>query len=210
MKEFIDKYYKYIRPYRFLYGWAKDFHSKAKCSTRAKEWEAKGFKNAKLDICGGRNPYNPEEFLNVDIVNFPNVDLVFNITKKFPINDGIIEEIISVATLEHLRPVHVSHVINEFYRVLKPNGRVRISTPDIEAIAKGIIEKDDFDIILQHLFGKYKSNATEDLDLHKSMFPSEMMIEMLEKAGFKNAKRIPMNLDLHDERYNYLIEAWKE
>ncbi|MCA9370614.1 MAG: class I SAM-dependent methyltransferase [Candidatus Peregrinibacteria bacterium] len=205
----IDKYYRYIRPFRFLYGGVKDTVSHAQSSKRAEEWKAKGYQGAKLDVCGGRNPFNRNEFLNVDVVDFPQVDLVFDVTKRFPIPDKVIVEIISLATLEHLRAPHVDHVLHEFYRVMAPGSRVRISTPDIEAIAQGVIDGDDLGILNQHLFGKFKSDDTEDLDLHKSMFPAETMCQMLEDIGFENAKRIPMDIGMHDANYNYLVEAYK-
>lgn len=205
----LDRYYRYLRPYRFLWGGVKDHITKQRSSTRAQEWEAKGFKDAKLDVCGGRNPFNPKEFLNVDVVDFPQVDLVFDITKPFPIPDGVIAEIISLATLEHLRKPHVLHVLHEFYRVMAPGAKLRISTPDIEAIAQGVLSGDDLDYVNQHLFGKYKSDATEDLDLHKSMFPASVLCSMLEDIGFTNAQRIPMDIGMHDAQYNFLIETIK-
>ena len=205
----LDRYYKYIRPFRFLYGGIKDARTNARSSSRAQQWKEKGFKGAKLDVCGGRNPYKPGEYLNVDAVDFPQVDLVFDITKPFPINDNVIAEILSSATLEHLRKPQNIHVLKEFFRILQPEGRVRICTPDIEAIAKGILDGDDLDYLNQHLFGKYKSDDTEDLDLHKCMFPAGKMIELLERIGFVHAKRIPLDIGLHDPKYNFLIEAFK-
>lgn len=205
----IDRYYKHLRPFRFLWGGIKDAYTNATCSKRAKEWQEKGYKGAKLDVCGGRNPFNPKEFLNVDVVNFPQTDLVFDITKPFPIPDGVIAEIISLATLEHLRKPHVEHVLSEFYRIMARGSKLRISTPDVEAIAKGVLDGDDLDYINQHLFGKYKSDDTEDLDLHKSMFPAHVLCTMLQNIGFTDAKRIPMDIGMHDPKYNYLIEAIK-
>jgi len=209
MPGFIDRYYKYIRPYRFLWGWAKDSSTKAKCNERAAEWQAKGFRGAKLDVCGGRNPFKPGEFLNVDIVDMPKVDLIFDITKKFPMDDGVIAEIFSAATLEHLRKPFVDHVLKEFFRILQPGAMVRISTPDLEAIAKGILEKDDLADINQHLFGKYKSDQTDDYDVHRWMYPAPAMIEALHAVGFERGERIPMDVGLHDSKYNYLVRAFK-
>ena len=203
----LDRYYRYLRPFRFLWGGVKDRVTQHQTSKRAKEWEAKGFKGAKLDVCGGRNPFNPKEFLNVDVVDFPQVDLVFDVTKPFPIPDAVIAEVISLATLEHLRKPHVLHVLREFYRVMAPGAKLRISTPDIEAISQGVIQGDNLDDLQQHLFGKYKSDETEDLDLHKSMFPADVLCTMLEEIGFREAKRIPMDIGMHDAKYNFLIEA---
>ena len=209
MKNLIDRYYKHLRPYRFLWAWPKDSVTKARCNKRAAAWQAKGFRGAKLDVCGGRNPFKPGEFLNVDVVDLPQVDLVFDITKKFPMNDNVIAEIISIATLEHLRKPYVHHVLKEFFRVMAPGARLRVSTPDIEAIARGVLAGDDPNILNQQLFGKFKGDQTEDYDLHRWMYTAPQMINVLQEIGFTDAKRLPMDIDMHDPKYTYLISAVK-
>lgn len=207
MRHLIDRHYKHIRPFRFLYGWAVDGYWHAQCSKRAEEWRRRGFRGAKLDICGGRNPVRPGEFLNVDIVPLPKVDLVFDIRKRFPIDSGVIAEIFSAATLEHFRKSDVHHILREFSRVLRPGGVLRVSTPDIEAIAKGILEGEDIDRINQHLFGKFKSDETDDFDVHRWMYPAGKMMEVLREIGFVKIERVPMDISLHDPRLNYMIRA---
>mgnify|MGYP001190124630 CR=1 FL=1 len=207
--DFVKRHYKKIRPFRFVYGWAKDAATKAQASARAEEWKQKDFKGAKLDICGGRNPFKPGEFLNVDIVPFPSVDLVFDITKTFPIPTGVIAEVFSAATLEHLRQPQNLHVLREFYRILMPGGIVRISTPDVEAIARALLAGEDLQIVNQHFFGKFKENQTEDFDVHRWMYPVKEMIAVLRQIGFTDVEQIPMDVGLHDERFNYLVRARK-
>ena len=209
MKTFLDKHYKHIRKFRFLWGWAKDQKTKMQCAKRVEEWQQKGFDGAKLDICGGRNPYKPGEFLNVDAAPLPGVDLVFDITKSFPINDEKIQEIISIATLEHLRKHENMHVLQECFRVLKPGGTLQVSTPDMEGIAKGILEGDDVDIINQYMFGKFKGDETEIYDVHKWMFPVGTLKSVLEEIGFVNVERKPMIEELHPGKYNFLLSAEK-
>jgi len=209
MKSFLDRNYRFLRPLRPLYAWIKDPIVRRKTAAQTKKWKEKGFQDAKLDVCGGRNPYKLGEFLNVDIVSFPQVNLAFDITKRFPLPDGVISEVVSFATLEHLRKPHVDHVLKEFHRILKTGGLLRVSTPDIEAIAKGVLDGDDLDLINQQLFGKYKSDETEDLDLHKWMYPAGKMMEVLKKIGFTDVDQIPMEEGMHDPKYNYLIRARK-
>lgn len=209
MKKFLDRHYRHIRPFRFLYGWAKDSHSRTQCSKRAEEWKAKDFRGAKLDICGGRNPYKPGEFLNVDIVHFPQVDLVFDIRETFPFDDGMIAEVFSAATLEHFRKHHNEHILREFHRILEPGGLLQVSTPDIEAIARALLNGEDLDFVNQHFFGKFKTEDTDDYDVHKWMYPAGAMIDVLETIGFMDVEQIENNTGLHDARLNYLIRARK-
>lgn len=209
MKHFLDRYYRYIRPLRPLYGWAKDAYSRMQCSTHAAEWKARGFHGAKLDICGGRNPWKPGEFLNVDIVPLPQVDLLFDIRTQFPIPDGVIAEIFSAATLEHFREKDNLHILREFHRILQSGGLLQVSTPDIEAIARGLLAGDNITMINQHFFGKFKGDATEDYDLHRWMYPASTMIDVLQNIGFTNVEKIPNTTGLHNPKYNYLIRARK-
>jgi predicted SAM-dependent methyltransferase len=207
---FLDHHYKKIRRFRFLWGWAKDSATKAKANARGAEWQAKGFRGAKLDVCGGRNPYKPGEFLNVDIADLPKVDVVFDITKRFPMEEGVIEEIFSAATLEHLRRPHVDHVLREFFRVLRPGGMLRVSTPDIEEIAKALLSKtENLETINQYFFGKYKSDDTEDYDLHRWMYPAADMMAALKKIGFERVEQIRNDVGLHHPTLNYMIRAFK-
>jgi predicted SAM-dependent methyltransferase len=210
MSSWIDRYYGYIRPFRFLYAWAKDPATKAKSSARAAEWRARGFKDAKLDICGGRYPYKPGEFLNVDFVEFPAVDLAFDLRGEFPIPSNVVAEIISIATLEHFRKPDVEHILKECFRILKPGGTIRIATPDIEAIAAGVIRGDDSDVLNQQLFGRFKSDETSDLDVHRSMYRAREMIALLHQLGFQHGTQLPVGPDIpHDPRYTFLIGAEK-
>lgn len=210
-KSFIDSiYHTYIKPFRFLYGWAKDGATRAQSNARGAEWAAKGFQGAKLDICGGRYPYNRDEFLNVDAAPLPEVDVVFDIRKRFPMKDGVIAEILSVATLEHLRQHDVDHVLKESFRVLMPGAMIRVSTPDIEALAKGVLAHDDMHVLNQYLFGRFKDGETEDYDVHRWMYTVQQMMDVLKKTGFERIEQRPMEeVGLHDPRYNYLIRAFK-
>lgn len=207
----IDRlYHRYIKPFRFLYGWAKDGRARLRCAARAEEWQRKGFRGAKLDLCGGRYPFDPATYLNVDCVALPEVDLVFDIRRRFPFDDGVVAEVLSIATLEHIRQHDVHHVLRECFRVLMPGGMLRVSTPDIEGIARGILAGETPDVVNQHLFGRFKSGDTEDLDVHRWMYTATQMMDVLRTTGFTQVEQRPMeDIGMHDPRYNYLIRAVK-
>lgn len=81
----------------------------------------------KLDI--GCGPNKKEGFIGVDQYSFPNVDVVTDLTAKWPWENSTIEEIHCSHTLEHFTADQRMHVLNEMYRVLKPGGKATIITP---------------------------------------------------------------------------------
>jgi predicted SAM-dependent methyltransferase len=83
----------------------------------------------KLHIGCGSNLL--DEWLNADY----NVDSssVFNLdaSKIFPINSDLFDFIFSEHMIEHLNYYQGLSMLNECRRILKPGGRIRISTPDL-------------------------------------------------------------------------------
>lgn len=99
-------------------------------------WKKKGIR---LDIGGGNNP-NPG-FINIDILPLPNVDIVWNIeTTPWKVNGKIFPaDSVDTATashvLEHIDPhsgVFIA-VMDEIWRVLKPNGSFLFVVPHGES-----------------------------------------------------------------------------
>jgi SAM-dependent methyltransferase len=77
----------------------------------------------------GSGPTKMDGFLSVDRIKFPEVDIVADLTKKFPWDDGTVEEIHCSHVMEHFDAMERIHVVNEMYRVLIPGGKVTIICP---------------------------------------------------------------------------------
>lgn len=71
--------------------------------------------------------YNPQEYIGVDRVKLPGVDIVCNITQGLPFGNETIDEIICIHVLEHIQ--NLEFVMREFHRILKPRGMLRIWVP---------------------------------------------------------------------------------
>ena len=81
----------------------------------------------KIDLgCGKRKQ---EGFYGVDIINFPEVDLVYDLRKKWPWNDSSVEEYYCSHFLEHFDAEERAHMVNEMYRTLIPGGKVTLIVP---------------------------------------------------------------------------------
>lgn len=81
----------------------------------------------KLNLGSGRKKI--EGFLSVDNIKFPEVDVVTDLTKKFPWEDNSVTEIHSSHVIEHFDAMERVHFVNEMYRVLVPDGKVTLQAP---------------------------------------------------------------------------------
>ena len=72
-------------------------------------------------------------FINVDLVNLPGVDVWFDLNKfPWPFGDNQFEEVISIATFEHLD--NLVKVMEEVYRISKPNAIIDIRVPHFSSL----------------------------------------------------------------------------
>lgn len=73
-----------------------------------------------LNIGSGNSPRH-EKVVNVDMMDYENVDIVCDI-HHLPFKDNSIDAVMSVAVMEHVR--EPAFVLKEVHRVLKPGGRI--------------------------------------------------------------------------------------
>ncbi|MDO8618065.1 MAG: class I SAM-dependent methyltransferase [Candidatus Uhrbacteria bacterium] len=73
-----------------------------------------------------------ENYVTVDFLPFPGIDLVADLTKRWPIRDQSIDVLIASNSFEHLP--NTVHVLEECFRVLKPGGRLMVVIPFLLAV----------------------------------------------------------------------------
>jgi SAM-dependent methyltransferase len=66
-----------------------------------------------------------------------------DVRKSLPFADKTFEAAYALHIVEHLTPAEAAALVNELYRVLKPGGIVRISTPDLEDICRSYLRQLD-------------------------------------------------------------------
>lgn len=74
------------------------------------------------------------DYINIDSDARVNPDIVRNIERGLPFSDNTVTEILSEHTLEHINQDLIHFVMYEFWRVLVPNGRLKVVVP----IGKGL------------------------------------------------------------------------
>lgn len=132
-----------------------------------------------------------EGYVNIDVREDVEPDMVIDLEKELlqRFEDESVDEILAKDFLEHLSWRVVETFLRDCHRVLKPNGRIYIQTPDLEAIAKKVILNPNFKFgslygfkaISYWVYGgqEYPENT------HKSGFTMSSLKRLLEDIGFE-------------------------
>jgi len=75
-----------------------------------------------------------ENWLNTDLYPKSNRCIFLDATKSFPFDDKTFNYIFSEHMIEHLPYNKGAFMLRECFRVLRPGGKIRIATPNLEAL----------------------------------------------------------------------------
>lgn len=89
----------------------------------------KSQEHKKFQIGGGH--HTKRGWLNGDLIAG---DIYLNATKKLPFPDASIDLVFAEHFIEHVDFKKGKYCLKECYRILKKGGKIRLSTPDLEAI----------------------------------------------------------------------------
>ncbi|MEO7741965.1 MAG: methyltransferase domain-containing protein [Usitatibacter sp.] len=79
----------------------------------------------------GCGPHFLDGWLNADQSAASANVLRFDVTQRFPLDDAAFDYVYSEHLIEHVPRAQGSFMLSECHRVLRPGGKVRISTPDL-------------------------------------------------------------------------------
>jgi len=137
----------------------------------------------KLNIGCGKT--YKDGFINIDAFDQTVADRIMPADNlKFPSNS--IDEIETCQLIEHLGIFNAIYALAEWFRVLKPNGKLLIETPDLITSFKRFIggNRETRKAVISWIYG------LETLGMsHKFCFPDELLEELLEKNGFVEIKK---------------------
>ena len=134
--------------------------------------------------CGPR--YIPG-FVHVDAQPAPHVDIVGPI-ERLPMGDASVCLIYASHVLEHFGRYAYKAVLQEWFRVLKPGGILRLSVPDFAACAAIYYENGLADG-LSGLVGLIIGGQRNVHDFHKMVFDEDFLRRNLLDAGFREVRR---------------------
>ncbi len=142
-------------------------------------------------------------WLNADFEPVSDEVVYLNVTVPFPFPDGVFECVFSEHMIEHISYADAQFMLRECLRVMKPGGRIRISTPNLQFL---------FDLYrsdkspLQQEYIQWSANrwGAKEQDTHIINFyvrewghcfiyDEKALREALEEAGFTDLERCELN-----------------
>jgi predicted SAM-dependent methyltransferase len=128
----------------------------------------------KLQI--GAGGYELSGWLNTDIE--PSAGEAFlDATKPFPLPDGSLSYIFSEHVIEHLSYEQGLNMLAECYRTLKPGGKVRITTPNLQAYVQ-LFTASKTDAMKSYIQERLAFGDAEGRSWLRTISPEAMILNM--------------------------------
>ena len=141
--------------------------------------------NGKLNLHLGCGGVNHPEFINIDGYPFPHVHYVQTIDRLPRFATGTVDLIYASHCLEHFRYHETRKVLQEWGRVLKPGGVLRISVPDFDKLVDIFLEhRRDPDVIIEQLMG----GQNNKYNFHYTALNKANLSRMLLASGFATVR----------------------
>ena len=145
--------------------------------------------------CLGFNNDNWKE-IRFDIDKNVNPDIVGTLTDMKSVETGSVDAVYSSHNIEHIFPHEVPIALREFYRVLKDDGIVVITCPDIQSVGEAVAQDKLFEPLYESpmgsvtafdiLYGHRASTADGNVYMiHKGGFTYSLLDKAFYEAGFK-------------------------
>ena len=133
--------------------------------------------------------------LRLDIDPAVEPDVVGTMTDMSAVATGSVDAVVSSHNIEHLYPHEVPQALAEFVRVLKPDGRVLITCPDLQSVcarvAKGELASPLYEsksgpiAALDVIYGHRGAMGAGNLFMaHRCGFTLQVLADTLQACGF--------------------------
>ena len=134
--------------------------------------------------------------IRLDIDKNVNPDIVGTLTDMKLVETGSVNAVYSSHNIEHIFPHEVPIALREFYRVLKEDGIVVITCPDIQSVGEALTQDKLFETLYESpmgpvtafdiLYGHRKTTVDGNIFMvHKGGFTYSTLDTKFKEAGFK-------------------------
>ena len=183
--------------YRKTVGWRRREINKYLCKHEV----------AKLQIGCGR--YSLEGWSNTDfLTNLRKGSPIYmDAGKPFPIPDASFDYVYSEHLFEHLTYPQALNMLKECHRVLKPNGVLRIATPNLQFLVDLYLHPEK-DLNKKYIEFNAKRSGLPSMPVytvnyfhttwgHKIIYDPETLTRILEETGFKDIRQCEVSKSDH-------------
>jgi len=132
--------------------------------------------------CG--ETYKPG-YINLDKFNRSVADIICD-AGDLPFKENSVDLIEASQLIEHFDYVRCKYILSEWFRILKPGGRLILETPDLRKAFKKFLSgnPETQKTTLQWIYGIDRAGMQ-----HKTGFTFELLKDLLEEVGFENIFR---------------------
>ena len=158
-----------------------------------------------LNLGGGNVLF--DRWLTADVV--PRADVYMNVTRPLPLPDGCVDVVFSEEVIEHVPRELGAAMLCECFRILKPGGWLRLTTPSLDYFARRALESPGHVAEINAIFYGHD---------HRHIYSEAELRAALDAAGFvqvrQSSYREPASqfghLDTHPERVQYAPPEWSQ
>ena len=138
------------------------------------------------------------EFINLDIREKNDIDKI-SLVYPLDFDNDIFDLVYSSHVLEHFSRRQIRNVLQEWTRVLKPGGILRLSVPSIENLIKIYLKCKDLGQIIGPLYGgqDYKYN------FHYTVFDIDTLVSLMESVGLDAIHTWDYRRTIHSKYWDY-------
>jgi len=154
----------------------------------------------KLHLGAGENVI--EGWLNSDLIPKDTKVIFLDITQRFPFENGTFDYVYTEHLIEHISMEKGFFVFKECYRVLKPGGVIRVSTPDLHFLID-LFKPEKTEIQKQYIQWAIDTNIHQACMYsevfvinnffrswgHQFIYDFELIKKILENSGFSRVRK---------------------
>ena len=142
-----------------------------------------------------------EGWLNTDVLPSSREVVYLDATRRFPFKDNTFDYVFSEHMIEHVEYESALVMLRECFRVLKPGGRIRMSTPDLRVLVCLFSNEKaaSQDFYVEWMTRKFLPEVTSCKEVflinnafrawgHQFLYDRELIEVAMKKIGFENIR----------------------
>lgn len=138
------------------------------------------------------------KWIHIDKADYNHIK--YNDFGRLPFDDNTVSTIYSSHAIEYFDRQEIIPILQEWHRVLKPNGIIRLAVPDFSSMVNLYVDgRFDLDSFIGPLYGKMQISGSDDFAYHRTCFDFDSLQELLLICGFHDVHRYNWRKTEHSE-----------